>query len=546
MLPTQDQIIALLARIHLFRGLSPQKLAVAAKCVRAVEYPSDAYIFKQGHRADEFFFVFSGRVKMERKLRGGHDVRMLGFLDEGDFFGGETFEENQPRRVSVQAITPVTLLTLNIKQARRLVDEVPEFDLRVSLALDNYRLMLRNFFPWINPEEYIYYVARKHPIFLWLRLLPWAFFGLLGLGLLLGLLPLQNVTLFLLIIGMGLLVILGGLVWHYVDWANDYFIVTGRRVIYQERVVLLYDSRQESPLEQLQSLSVDSSQIGRIFNYGNLTMRTFTGTILFQAIRRPQEVLALVQELQKRTQSSLRQAELRQIETTLRQRFSNAQPKPPPPPVEAKTDTRVSRIQRFMADLFHLRYETGDTIQYRTHWWILARRIWLPSLLVLADVGVIVWIIVRSIVGLMSNFPVVGAFMGLCLLFLVFALWWLYIYLDWHNDIYLITSEQVIDINRKPLGKEEKRAAQIKNILSIEYKRLGITGLILNFGTVFIRVGEADFTFDDVFNPSEVQRELFHRMAQRSLRERQAQGEAERQRMADWLTVYHRMTHPQE
>ena len=62
-------------------------------------------------------------------------------------------------------------------------------------------------------------------------------------------------------------------------------------------------------------------------------------------------------------------------------------------------------------------------------------------------------------------------------------------------------------------------------------ERLGLIGLMLNYGTVYIRVGEATFTFDDVFNPSEVQRELFHRISQRNIKERQAQGEAERQRM---------------
>ena len=89
------------------------------------------------------------------------------------------------------------------------------------------------------------------------------------------------------------------------------------------------------------------------------------------------------------------------------------------------------------------------------------------------------------------NFPVVGAFFGLCLVGLGIFLWWLYNYLDWHNDIYLITNEQVVDVNRKPLGKEERRAALIRNILSVEYKRMGVIGLLLNFGTVFIRVGEA-------------------------------------------------------
>ena len=163
--------------------------------------------------------------------------------------------------------------------------------------------------------------------------------------------------------------------------------------------------------------------------------------------------------------------------------------------------------------------------------------------MLLSVVGFQSWILIRSFTGQLPGFPATAAFLALCVVFLVVFLWWLYNYIDWHNDIYLITGEQVVDINRKPLGKEERRAAQIKNILSVEYKRLGIIGLVLNFGTVFIRVGEATFSFDNVYNPSEVQRELFHRISQRSLKERQAQGEAERQRMADWISAYHRITH---
>ena len=121
-------------------------------------------------------------------------------------------------------------------------------------------------------------------------------------------------------------------------------------------------------------------------------------------------------------------------------------------------------------------------------------------------------------------------------------LWWLYQYLDWHNDVYLITPDQVVDVNKKPLGREERQAAPLKNILSIEYKRLGIIGLLLNFGTVYIRVGDQTLTFDDVFNPSEVQRELFHRLAAKNFAEKQAGSRSERQRMADWIAAYHRVT----
>jgi hypothetical protein len=336
------------------------------------------------------------------------------------------------------------------------------------------------------------------------------------------------------------------LVWTYIDWSNDYCIVTGRRVVYQEKIILLYDSRLESPLEQIQSMKVDSTQLGRIFHYGDLTIRSFTGTILFKGIRQPQDVVNLIQEMQKRTQSSLRQAELRQIEDVLKQRIGLLPPRPPAlskPDAQAK-GAQVTRLQKFMADLFHLRYEFGDTIQYRTHWWVLVQRIWFLSLLVLTVLGLMGYLIVNSLAGRLEGFPVTGGLLGLFVLLMAVFAGWLYNYVDWHNDIYLINNEQVVDINKKPLGNEEKKVAPIKNILSVEYKRLGVIGLILNFGTVYIRVGESTLTFDDVFNPSEVQRDLFHRISQRNLKERQMQGEAERQRMADWISTYHRITRP--
>ena len=250
--------------------------------------------------------------------------------------------------------------------------------------------------------------------------------------------------------------------------------------------------------------------------------------------------------MQKRTQSSLRHAELRQIEDVLKASIIKGQYAPPAPPKPGAQpkNAQVTRVQKFMADLFHLRYEVGDTIQYRTHWWILVKRNWFLTFLLLGLTGYMGWMLISSLLGQLNGLPVTGMFLGLCVLWVVVFIWWLYIYVDWHNDIYLINNEQVVDLNKKPLGNEEKKVAQIKNILSVEYQRLGFIGLVLNYGTVYIRVGESTFTFDDVFNPSEVQRDLFHRLSQHNLRERQLQAETERQRMADWLTVYHRITRP--
>jgi hypothetical protein len=267
------------------------------------------------------------------------------------------------------------------------------------------------------------------------------------------------------------------------------------------------------------------------------------GVIVFENIKNPPAVEALILEHMKRTQSSLRRAELKTIEERIKRRIENAPPKPAGPKAQTETKT-ISATQRFFLDLFHLRYEYGDTIQYRRHWWVLVTRIFFPSLLLLAVIGMQAWIVESAATQQLSaGFPVTAAMLGLGLLEFVIFLWWVYIYVDWHNDLYLITSEKVVDVYRKPLGSEQKQEAPIKNILNVEYRRVGLFGVLFNYGSVYIHVGTTTLEFADVYNPSEVQRDLFHRIAVRTQTERAASAESEQQRMAEWIAAYHRVTH---
>ena len=40
---------------------------------------------------------------------------------------------------------------------------------------------------------------------------------------------------------------LGWIAWTYLDWTNDLYIVTNQRVVYVEKVIGIYDSREEAP-----------------------------------------------------------------------------------------------------------------------------------------------------------------------------------------------------------------------------------------------------------------------------------------------------------
>jgi hypothetical protein len=162
--------------------------------------------------------------------------------------------------------------------------------------------------------------------------------------------------------------------------------------------------------------------------------------------------------------------------------------------------------------------EKDGVLIYRTHWFILLRKIIIPTVSLL-----------------------------LLIIFLIFVvgLWWVYQYVDWANDLYIITEDQIIDIYKKPLGTEQRRTAQIKNILSVEFERIGFIGLIFNFGTVYIRVGEEEFTFDNVFNPSLVQREIFQRLSEKTRKERQSGRMTQWQDIADFFVLNEGITEDQ-
>jgi hypothetical protein len=118
-------------------------------------------------------------------------------------------------------------------------------------------------------------------------------------------------------------------------------------------------------------------------------------------------------------------------------------------------------------------------------------------------------------------------------------LWLLYRYLDWNNDIYQLTPDQILDIERKPLGEERKKSAPLDSILSLEHTRVGIIRLIFNFGDVIIFVGQTPFLFYGVKNPDQVQQDIVSYVEARRRKKEDDASARERERMLDWFSTYH-------
>ena len=195
-----------------------------------------------------------------------------------------------------------------------------------------------------------------------------------------------------------------------------------------------------------------------------------------------------------------------------------------------------------------MRLEEGAVITYRKHWFVLIQQVFFPSIALLGLLGLTGARLYRLAVSPDLAFVQTLAdgtrgldtvAVSLPLLMIPVLGWWIYQYIDWKNDIFRVTADQILDIDRKPFGTEERRAAPLDNILSTRYERLGFLGYILNFGTVYIDVGSAHFAFEDVLDPAGVQSDLDSRRLSRISFKKAAELESERNRMADWMAAYH-------
>jgi uncharacterized membrane protein YdbT with pleckstrin-like domain len=435
-------------------------------------------------------------------------------------------------------MTGVSMLKISLNDLEMLYKDIALLEEGLAILYDSYQSLLSVPLAWREVDEAVYYLSRRHPAFLVLRFIPWALTGIAAVVLILILFYLRiNTIVPFFVTGFA---VAGFTIWailNYIEWGNDYSIITDRRVVYQERVIMIYDSRQEAPLDAILAVSIDTSQLGRWLGYGDVVVRTYTGTIILPDIRQPELVLGLLEGEWFRAKAGYVRAEkLTRVEAIIRERLGmetdDVQVEEELP---VKTIIEPGKLQNILANIFKLRHEEGGMIIYRTHWVRLVARAWIPSLILLG----LFLLLVLALLGQLGGLKFLSVLQFSLLASVFIGTWWVYEYFDWRNDAYIVTDENLVDVNKKPLGREEKRAAPIRNVQSIEFARLGVLGLLLNFGTVKIRVGDSELTFDYVFNPSEVQQEIFKRMAKRDYQRRQAEILDDQARLADWIEAYH-------
>ncbi|MBW6466387.1 MAG: cyclic nucleotide-binding domain-containing protein [Brevefilum sp.] len=542
-----ETVIEVLSQAPLFAQLRPFELKRFASLFNPVVYQDGDLVFDLGDHAESMYVLYEGQVELS--IDESEAALPFARLGSGDFFGEEALLYDDPRYYSAAAVGMTVLLRLDIENFLIILGHLPQIEKLLEVSIDSRRLSTAVPLPWLHEDEYVHVMTRRHPAILWSKIaLPiLAGVGVVLLSILMQWFWLPEQAYGWIGFAIGLPAAVIWFTWSYIDWRNDYFIVTNKRVVWIEKVAFIYESRQEAPLRTIMSVGIHRSRIGTALGFGDVVVTTYVGTIRLREIPNTDMTAELIESYWHRSDSMNRREEAQMMGRKLEQKldlpfkdegdFSYDDELPVLD--ETPSDTKEPGFLAWLfSDFIRLRFEQDGAITYRKHWFVLIRYLWLPVLLMLSAIVAAV----LRLGGMLAFIPVTSAMVFILLAMFAIFLWMLYVYVDWRNDIFMVTLDQIVDLDRKPLGKVRRRSAPLENVLSIEYERLGLWGYLFNFGTVYIIVGTMRLSFDHVYNPSEVQEDIFYRMGERLEKVRQFEIDAERERVSEWIASYHRKT----
>lgn len=357
-------------------------------------------------------------------------------------------------------------------------------------------------YPWLNAGEKIQLMTRRH----WwhavrMMWLPALFF----LALLIPVIMVDNSAIRLVLLGAGVLIPGGVLVYLFIDWRNDWLVITDSRVLRVEQQIIRFAiMTQEVGLLSVQSIKAalpPVDPVARILRYGNVDIRTAgaAGNISMDMVPNPQNV----KEYIFRQSAIARRAAGMDGEMT-----EGDEDASPEAFQEANTDPgRAVKGGGFLSMKFI--NGRGDTV-YRRHWSIWFRGVSLPLMLMFGGLFVVLF---GQALDFLQGAGVLSAIGGVVAI-LIGAIWFWLADWDWRNDLYIISDNVITLLNRSPFFLQyNEDQILLSKVHNIEAVTVGLFRSLLDYGDVNVLLlgDETPKTFRDVPSPVQVREEISRR-----------------------------------
>lgn len=341
----------------------------------------------------------------------------------------------------------------------------------------------------------------------------------------------------------------------FYDWSNDDLILTNRRILYEEYTPLFRDFRLQTQIENIQSVTAKiETFFQNWFGHGTLIIQSagqtrliFNGAGRFYPMAFGPVDSSKPPDKEKLKPDNPSLQYLGKTQGYVSDDFK--------PTTEAKTRIRkrVSRMQQEIQgkldDLKKQRnpLELRELVEKQVYGksgpvaaptvalprsnaglgWLIPpnpeiigdqqgtiiwRKIWLFELLYLIPpIGLLVLLIFALITEYnLDLFDTSTTVVGALVAFLVIAVWIWYVVTDYRNDLYILSTSTIVDVDKTPLGREDRRQANLGQIQNVNYETTIIGNLLsavgLGYGDVFVETASnvGRFTFHNVPNPRNV------------------------------------------
>jgi hypothetical protein len=505
----------------------------------------------QGAESNELFFIISGQLRSS--IVSGSKRRLLNYHAAKTFVGEQGMVFRAPRAATIDVIFDAKLAIWD----RRAFDWILAQDDRIQPYFEELHkhreTRERRPFDGKQWDEVTLVRTGKHIVMLFTALIAPVILLLFSWILLILFLLIDAVPPIVigLVVGVPFFLSMVWGVFNYINWRDDEYIVTSKRVIHIERYVIYGEKRDEAPLIRIQDVTMVASNFWeRLLDFYDLSIQTAgAGTIVFTGIRDAEATMATIFAEREKALQRREAADVADIRKVLADKIHK-----PMEHVDLQVDTldrttgvfakgRTRRLPPLIDYLWPRMWVVeGDTITWRKHWFIWLKKTWLALLLFLA-------LSAATVLALLDLPPFTaldGSSWALALILglgaIAALLWYIYLYDGWHRDIYIVTSDRIIDVESSSfrLQGEERREGTFGVIQNITFVIPGFFNMLLDLGSVTIETaGTAEtFSFDDVFNPSAVQQEIVNRMVAFQEERRREERVREDTRLAEWFNQY--------
>lgn len=130
-----------LGRVPLFSGFTSDDMRELLSTSTIRHYPDQTTLFMEGEKAERFFVVMDGWVKLYRLCEDGHEV-VISVISPGESFAEAAIFDSNDYPVSAATITDTRLLVVGAQSLLRALKEHEEFTFNILASMS--RHMRRN------------------------------------------------------------------------------------------------------------------------------------------------------------------------------------------------------------------------------------------------------------------------------------------------------------------------------------------------------------------------------------------------------------------